>query len=79
MAQNTGNAKNILVGASPLFISNIDSTASGYSAYENAEPGSAVAGAFASGTTYTKTLNDIDTGTLLIMVYRLHTIQHTIQ
>jgi hypothetical protein len=63
MAQNTGNAKNILVGASPLFISNIDSTASGYAAFENAEPGSAAAGAFASGTTYTKTLNDIDTGT----------------
>jgi hypothetical protein len=63
MAQNTGNAKNILVGASPLFISNIDSTASGYAAYENSEPGSANAGAFGTGTSYTNTLNAIDSGT----------------
>jgi hypothetical protein len=57
MAQNTGNAKNILVGASPLFISNIDSTTSGYNTYENAEPGTTNAGAFATGTSYTDTLN----------------------
>jgi len=30
MAQNIGNAKNILVGASPLFLSVNDSTTSGY-------------------------------------------------
>ena len=61
MAQNTGNAKNILVGASPLFISNIDVTAG--SAYkENAEPGTAFAGAYVSGESYTKTLNDITPG-----------------
>jgi len=56
-AQNAGNAKNILVGASPLFISNLDVTA-GSTYKENAEPGSADAGAFASGVSYTKTLND---------------------
>jgi len=63
MAQNTGNARNILVGASPLFISNIDSTTSGYATYENAEPGTSNAGAFVAGTSYTDTLNAIDTGT----------------
>jgi hypothetical protein len=63
MAQNAGNAKNILVGASPLFISNIDSTTSGYATYENSEPGTANAGAFATGTSYTNTLNNIDSGT----------------
>ena len=63
MAQNTGNAKNILVGASPLFISNIDSTTSGYAAYENSEPGTANAGAFVTGTSYTDTLNATDSGT----------------
>lgn len=63
MAQNSGNAKNILVGASPLFISNIDSTASGYSTYENSEPGTTSAGAYVPGTSYTTSLNAIDTGT----------------
>jgi hypothetical protein len=63
MPQNTGNAKNILVGASPLFISNLDSTASGYSTYENSEPGSANAGAFGTGTSYTTTLNAVESGT----------------
>jgi len=63
MAQNAGNAKNILVGASPLFISNIDSTASGYATYENSEPGTANAGAFATGTSYTNTLNAVESGT----------------
>jgi hypothetical protein len=58
MAQNTGNAKNILVGASPLFLSNIDITTSGY--VEDAEPGATGDYAFASGVSYTKTLNDID-------------------
>ena len=63
MAQNAGNAKNILVGASPLFISNIDSTTSGYGTYENAEPGSTAAGAFVTGTSYTNTLNAVESGT----------------
>ena len=63
MAQNAGNAKNILVGASPLFISNIDSTTPGYSTYENSEPGTANAGAFVTGTSYTNTLNATDSGT----------------
>ena len=63
MPQNTGNAKNILVGASPLFISNLDSTASGYSTYENSEPGSTNAGGFDTGTSYTTTLNAVESGT----------------
>jgi hypothetical protein len=58
MAQNTGNAKNILVGASPLFLSNIDITTAGY--VENAEPGAVGDYAFESGISFTKTLNDID-------------------
>ena len=41
MAQNTGNARNILVGASPLFLSVEDSTTSGY--VENMVPGTAIA------------------------------------
>jgi len=63
MAQNAGNAKNILVGASPLFISNIDSTVAGYATYENSEPGTTNAGAFVTGTSYTDTLNAKDSGT----------------
>ncbi len=42
MAQNTGNARNILVGASPLFLSVEDSTTSGY--VENLVPGTAITG-----------------------------------
>jgi hypothetical protein len=61
--QVAGNAKNILVGASPLFISNQDSTTSGYSAKENSEPGSSNAGAFQTGVSYTDTLNAIDAST----------------
>jgi hypothetical protein len=57
MAQNTGNAKNILVGASPLFLSNTDITTAGYE--ENAAPGTGDY-AFESGESFTKTLNDID-------------------
>ena len=64
MPQLTGNAKNILVGASPLFISNIDSTVSGYEAtYANSEPGQNSGPAFVSGTSYTDTLNAITSGT----------------
>ena len=73
MAQNTGNAKNILVGASPLFLSVDDSTAAGY--VDNMEPGVARAGtaangavkpstkvpAFNTGTSYIPTLNALDT------------------
>ncbi len=67
MAQNTGNAKNILVGASPLFLTVEDSTVSGY--VDNMEPGATKAfvanknrkvPAFINGESYTKTLNDID-------------------
>jgi hypothetical protein len=57
MAQNVGNAKNILVGASPLFISNIDVTTSGY--VTDAEPGQGDY-AYESGISFTKTLNEID-------------------
>jgi len=65
--QNTGNARNILVGASPLFLTVEDSTVNGY--IEDMEAGSASAGtasrntkvpAFISSESYTKTLNDID-------------------
>ena len=61
MAQNTGNAKNILVGASPLFISNLDVT-NGTAYKENAEPGSTDAGAFVTGESYTTTLNAVTPG-----------------
>ena len=49
MAQNTGNARNILVGASPLFLSVEDSTTSGY--VENLVPGTSVSGAVARNKT----------------------------
>jgi len=61
MAQNVGNAKNILVGASPLFLSNTDITDSA-NYVSNAEPGTASAGAYTSGTSYTDTLNGITSG-----------------
>jgi hypothetical protein len=51
------NAKNILVGASPLFISEKDSTQSGYVVQE---PGSVAAAAFATGVSYTTTLNNLN-------------------
>jgi hypothetical protein len=68
MAQNTGNAKNILVGASPLFLSVEDSTVDGY--VENLEAGQINSGtlgrntkvpAFDSAASYTNTLNALDT------------------
>jgi hypothetical protein len=68
MAQNTGNAKNILVGASPLFLSVEDSTVTGY--VDNMEAGAANAGtasrntkvpAFSSSSSYVSTLNAVDT------------------
>lgn len=66
MAQSVGNAKNILVGASPLFLSNIDINDSDYIA--NAEAGVAITAgattvgvpAFASGTSYATTLNGVN-------------------
>jgi len=66
MAQNIGNAKNILVGASPLFLSVDDSTVAGYD--DSMEAGVTNAGtannstlvpAFESGESYTDTLNDL--------------------
>ena len=68
--QATGNAKNILVGASPLFLTVEDSTVSGY--VENMEPGAAKSfeanknrkvPAYDSTKSYTDTLNAIDTAT----------------
>jgi uncharacterized protein GlcG (DUF336 family) len=74
MAQNLGNAKNILVGASPLFLSVNDSTTAGY--VDNMEPGFARAGqtitspattsastkmtAYETNKSYTDTLNALD-------------------
>jgi hypothetical protein len=69
MAQSQGNAKNILVGASPLFLTVDDSTVAGYA--ENMEPGIAKAGtagsastkvpAYSSSSSYIPTLNALDT------------------
>jgi hypothetical protein len=66
MAQSVGNARNILVGASPLFLSTIDVNDSDY--IENAEAGVAIpAGAktvgvpaFATGVSYANTLNAVN-------------------
>ena len=66
MAQSVGNAKNILVGASPLFLSNIDINDSDY--VSNAEAGirNPASGtpvkvpAFITGQSYTTTLNAQD-------------------
>lgn len=68
--QAAGNAKNILVGASPLFLSVEDSTTSGY--VENMEPGDTKAfvsnknryvPAFDSAASYRDTLNSVTTTT----------------
>ena len=59
MPQNIGNAKNILVGASPLFISAKDSTQASY--VENMEPSAYSSGvAWVAGTPYANTLNATD-------------------
>lgn len=66
MAQSVGNAKNILVGASPLFLSNVDINDSDYIA--NAEAGVAIASgantvgvpAFSPGASYATTLNSVN-------------------
>ena len=65
MAQSVGNARNILVGASPLFLSTIDVNDADYIA--NAEAGVAKSAAantvgvpaFASGVSYTTSLNAV--------------------
>jgi hypothetical protein len=75
MAQNTGNARNILVGASPLFLSTLDITSADYADFEptnTAKAGTATKNnkvpAFVpptnlvKGTSYTDTLNAIDAG-----------------
>lgn len=64
MAQSAGNAKNILVGASPLFLTNIDVTAGsdykeGFFPGEGSTP---AAPAFVAGTSYVDTLNAIEEG-----------------
>lgn len=68
MAQATGNAKNILVGASPLFLTVEDSTVEGY--VDNMEPGVAHTSssgrntkvpAFDTAASYRDTLNGVDT------------------
>jgi len=70
MAQNTGNAKNILVGASPLFLSVDDSTVAGYD--ESMEAGvlnaftankNTYVPAFDTAKSYVDTLNAVDTTT----------------
>ena len=66
MAQSVGNARNILVGASPLFLSTIDVNDADYIA--NAEAGVAISAAagtvgvpvFASGVSYTTSLNAVN-------------------
>jgi hypothetical protein len=66
MAQNVGNARNILVGASPLFISTLDVTEADYADFEAGVARAGTAGnndkvpAFVSTESYTDTLNDID-------------------
>ena len=68
--QNTGDAKNILVGASPLFLSVEDSTVSGYDSSMDAGNANAFVAsknrfvpAFSSGESYTTTLNKVLTTT----------------
>jgi hypothetical protein len=72
MAQNIGNARNILVGASPLFLSVTDITSADY--VQSAPAGvlnaftaskNTSVPAFATGLSYTDSLNDIETGTAL--------------
>jgi PPE-repeat protein len=66
MAQSVGNAKNILVGASPLFLSTIDVNDTDYIA--NAEAGVAIAAgagnvavpAFSTGVSYINSLNAVN-------------------
>jgi hypothetical protein len=64
--QNTGDARNILVGASPLFLSVEDSTVSGYDSSMDAGDANAFVAdknrfvpAFSTGESYTTTLNKV--------------------
>jgi hypothetical protein len=74
--QIAGNAKNILVGASPLFITNLDVTTTGY--VENFAPGEqgSTAPAFsaptalADGKSYTDTLNEVTASATPAFYYR---------
>ena len=74
--QIAGNAKNILVGASPLFITNLDVTTAGY--VENFAPGEqgSTAPAFsaptasADGKSYTDTLNEVTASATPTFYYR---------
>jgi hypothetical protein len=68
--QNTGDAKNILVGASPLFLSVEDSTVGGYDSSMDAGVANAFVAsknrfvpAFLQGESYTTTLNKVLTTT----------------
>ena len=70
MAQNIGNARNILVGASPLFLSVTDITSADYVASAPAGTLNAFAAnknktvpAFKTGTSYTDSLNQVDVTT----------------
>ena len=70
MAQNIGNARNILVGASPLFLSVTDITSSDYVASAPAGTLNAFAAnknktvpAFKTATSYTDSLNAVDVTT----------------
>jgi hypothetical protein len=70
MAQNTGNARNILVGASPLFLSVTDITSGDYVASAPAGVKNDFAAnknktvpAFKTGESYTDSLNKVDTTT----------------
>ncbi len=67
MAQSVGNAKNILVGASPLFLSTVDINDADY--IPNADPSNVGIGsaantvgvpAFAAGVSYANTLNAVN-------------------
>ena len=74
MAQNTGNARNILVGASPLFLSTLDITSANYADFEagvlragtatknDKVPAFVAPTTTTAGTSYTDTLNAIDAG-----------------
>jgi hypothetical protein len=62
------NAKNILVGASPLFLSTKDSTVAGY--VENMEPNASTGVAYAPGVSYTTTLNNAYTANAATAKFR---------
>jgi hypothetical protein len=74
MAQNTGNARNILVGASPLFLTTLDITSGQYADFEagvlragtatknDKVPAFVAPTTSAAGTSYTDTLNALDAG-----------------